>query len=186
MTQNGTIPDFFYTFLMRHKLSPLPTPTWPGRNFVQVTCNTPGAYHVLHIVRRVARRESSPIIKFDRVEIAFSLSLFHWPKPSTDERCLNLGFQCVITGVRVSVNQCTHLQTVYAEIKRMGYTWGQLERLSQDRNAWRALVGGLCSSSVSVSAQDDIVALGKAHTRSAPSLSSLPKVASKQCQYLPG
>ena len=32
-------------------------------------------------------------------------------------------------------------------------------------------------SSVSVSAQDGIVALGKAHTRSAPSLSSLPKVA---------
>ena len=31
--------------------------------------------------------------------------------------------------------------------------------------------------SVSVSAQDGIVALGKAHTRSAPSLSSLPKVA---------
>ena len=29
----------------------------------------------------------------------------------------------------------------------------------------------------SVSAQDGIVALGKAHTRSAPSLSSLPKVA---------
>ena len=33
------------------------------------------------------------------------------------------------------------------------------------------------SVSVSVSAQDGIVALGKAHTRSAPSLSSLPKVA---------
>ena len=31
--------------------------------------------------------------------------------------------------------------------------------------------------SVSVSAQDGILALGKAHTRSAPSLSSLPKVA---------
>ena len=30
--------------------------------------------------------------------------------------------------------------------------------------------------SVSVSAQDGIVAVGKAHTRSAPSLSSLPKV----------
>ena len=30
--------------------------------------------------------------------------------------------------------------------------------------------------SVSVSAQDGIIALGKAHTRSAPSLSSLPKV----------
>ena len=35
----------------------------------------------------------------------------------------------------------------------------------------------LCTVSVSVSAQDGIVALGKAHTRSAPSLSSLPKVA---------
>ena len=32
-------------------------------------------------------------------------------------------------------------------------------------------------SSVSVSAQDDIVALGKAHTRSAQPFSSLPKVA---------
>ena len=38
----------------------------------------------------------------------------------------------------------------------------------------------------SVSAQDGIVALGKAHTRSAPSLSSLPRLPSKQCQYLPG
>ena len=26
------------------------------------------------------------------------------------------------------------------------YTWGQLERFAQDRDAWRALVGGLCSS----------------------------------------
>ena len=34
-----------------------------------------------------------------------------------------------------------------------------------------------CQFPVSVSAQDGIVALGKAHTRSAPSLSSLPKVA---------
>ena len=32
-------------------------------------------------------------------------------------------------------------------------------------------------SSVSASAQDDIVAFGKAHTRSTPSLSSLPKIA---------
>ena len=38
-------------------------------------------------------------------------------------------------------------------------------------------ITGCLSVSVSVSAQDGIVALGKAHTRSAPSLSSLPKVA---------
>ena len=33
-----------------------------------------------------------------------------------------------------------------AETKRSCYNWGQLERLAQDRDAWRALVGGLCSS----------------------------------------
>ena len=40
-----------------------------------------------------------------------------------------------------------------AEIKRMSYTWGQLERLAQDQDVlaqdqdvWRALVGGLCST----------------------------------------
>ena len=30
------------------------------------------------------------------------------------------------------------------DIKRMGRTWGQLERLAQDRAGWRNLVGGLC------------------------------------------
>ena len=38
-------------------------------------------------------------------------------------------------------------------------------------------VSSCCAVSVSVSAQDGIVVLGKAHTRSAPSFSSLPKVA---------
>ena len=38
-------------------------------------------------------------------------------------------------------------------------------------SAWKLV------KTVSVSAQDGTVALGKAHTRSAPSLSSLPKVA---------
>ena len=36
---------------------------------------------------------------------------------------------------------CLHLE---AETKRMGYTWGQLERLAHDGDAWRALGGGLC------------------------------------------
>lgn len=31
-----------------------------------------------------------------------------------------------------------------ADIKQMGKTWGQLERLAQNRDAWRELVGGLC------------------------------------------
>ena len=31
-----------------------------------------------------------------------------------------------------------------ADVKRTGHSWGQLERLAQDRDGWRALVGGLC------------------------------------------
>ena len=31
------------------------------------------------------------------------------------------------------------------ETKRTCYSWGRLERLAQDRDAWRAFVGGLCS-----------------------------------------
>jgi len=29
-------------------------------------------------------------------------------------------------------------------VKRSGHTWGQLEKLAQDRDDWRALVRGLC------------------------------------------
>ncbi|KAJ8384027.1 hypothetical protein AAFF_G00212710 [Aldrovandia affinis] len=31
-----------------------------------------------------------------------------------------------------------------ADVKNMGNSWGQLEKLAQDRNAWRTLVDGLC------------------------------------------
>lgn len=31
-----------------------------------------------------------------------------------------------------------------ADIKKLGHNWGKLERLAQDRDAWRTLVGGLC------------------------------------------
>nr|KAG5695065.1 hypothetical protein BaRGS_032558 [Batillaria attramentaria] len=31
-----------------------------------------------------------------------------------------------------------------ADAKSVGHSWGQLERLAQDREAWRTLVGGLC------------------------------------------
>ena len=30
--------------------------------------------------------------------------------------------------------------------QRLGYTWGWLERLAYDQDAWRALVGGLCTN----------------------------------------
>ena len=43
---------------------------WPGRNRVQITCNTSSAYHVQPAVCHLVRRDSSAI-KFDRVDIAF-------------------------------------------------------------------------------------------------------------------
>ena len=35
----------------------------------------------------------------------------------------------------------TWRHNLVAETKRIGYIWGQLERLAQDQDAWRALVG---------------------------------------------
>ena len=55
----------------------------PGHNGVQITCNTSSAYHVQPAVCHLVQRDSSAI-SFDRVEIAFILALFHWPKPLTD------------------------------------------------------------------------------------------------------
>ena len=40
----------------------------------------------------------------------------------------------------------TWCRDLEAETKRIVYTWGQLERLAKGRDAWRDLVGGLCSS----------------------------------------
>ena len=70
----GIIRDFFTISSLRRELSPTRTLLWPGRNRVQITCNTSGAYHVQHVVCDVVPRDSSAI-KFDRVEIAFILAL---------------------------------------------------------------------------------------------------------------
>ena len=42
-------------------------------------------------------------------------------------------------------------------LKQRGWdeTWGQLERLAQDRDAWRDLVGGLCSCRGQTARDDD-------------------------------
>ena len=65
---------FFTIPSLRHKPSPTRKLKWPGRNRVQIKCNTQSTYHVQHVVCHVVRRDSSPI-KFDRVEIAFILAL---------------------------------------------------------------------------------------------------------------
>ena len=41
--------------------------------------------------------------------------------------------------------QNTWRQDLEADTKKMGYTWGQLVRVAQDRDTWKTLVDGLCS-----------------------------------------
>ena len=60
----GAIREFLTS--LRRELSPTRTLKWSGRNRVQITCNTSGAYHVQHVVCHVVRRDSSAI-KIDRV-----------------------------------------------------------------------------------------------------------------------
>ena len=79
---------FFFLFLtiasLHRELSPTRTLKWPGRNRVQITCDTQSAHHVQHVVCRLVRRDSSAI-KIGRVSVAFILALFNWLKRLTDE-----------------------------------------------------------------------------------------------------
>ena len=56
----------FYNLSLCLELSPTPRLKWPGRNRVQIICNTSCAYHIQHVVCHVVRMDSSAI-KFDRV-----------------------------------------------------------------------------------------------------------------------
>ena len=57
---------FFIISLLCSEPSPTRTLKWPGRNFVQITCNTSSAYHMQHVACHIVRRDSSAI-KFERV-----------------------------------------------------------------------------------------------------------------------
>ena len=43
---------FFTVSSLRSELSPIHTLKWPGRNRVQIVCNTLSAHHMLHVVLR--------------------------------------------------------------------------------------------------------------------------------------
>ena len=49
----GAIRDFFTISSLRREPSSTCTLKWPGRNRVQITCNTSSAYHMQHVVLRV-------------------------------------------------------------------------------------------------------------------------------------
>ena len=71
-------------FSLRCKLSPTCTLKWQGRSYVLITCNTLGAHHMQHVMSHMVRKDRSTI-NFDRVEIAFILTLFYWLTPLTNE-----------------------------------------------------------------------------------------------------
>ena len=48
----GAIRDFLTISSLRREPSPTRTLKWPGRNRVQITCNTSCAYHAQHVVTR--------------------------------------------------------------------------------------------------------------------------------------
>ena len=48
----GANRDFFFTIpSLRREPSPTRTLKWPGRNLVQISCNTSSAFHVQHALR---------------------------------------------------------------------------------------------------------------------------------------
>ena len=49
----GAIRDFFFFTISSLRREPSPTRTlkWPGRDLVQITCNTSSAYHVQLLLR---------------------------------------------------------------------------------------------------------------------------------------
>ena len=67
ITLKGANRDFYILLTAPRTVSDT-TLKWPGRNRVQITCNTSGAHHVQHVVCYVVRRDS-PAIKFDKVKI---------------------------------------------------------------------------------------------------------------------
>ena len=73
ITFKGTNRDFpppppFPSSSLRHELFPARALTWPGRNHVQITCNTSSGYHVRHVVLRASWHEgTSKAVQFDKV-----------------------------------------------------------------------------------------------------------------------
>ena len=75
--------EIFTIFSLCHELSPTCMLKSPGRNPVQITCNTSSTYHIQHVLCHMVWRNSWAI-SFDWVKITFILALFYWLKPFTD------------------------------------------------------------------------------------------------------
>ena len=44
-----------------HELSPIHALKWPGRNRLDITCNTSSTHHVQHVMNHVVQRDNSAV-----------------------------------------------------------------------------------------------------------------------------
>ena len=74
---------------LRRKLSPTRTLKWPGRNRVQITCNTSSAYHAKHVVLRATWYEgTAPAISLAELKShLFSSLLLAEPLATSFRKC---------------------------------------------------------------------------------------------------
>ena len=78
---------------LRRELSPTRTLKWPGRNHVQITCNTSSAYHVQHVVLRATwYKGTAQLLSLTEFKLhLFELYLIGWTiKPMKDGMGLGL------------------------------------------------------------------------------------------------
>ena len=75
-------------------------------------------------------------LETDWTQRSKSDDLYHIPNPNVEP-----------TGTEKARPPKKHLAPQSGgQAKRLGYTGGQLEKMAQDRDAWTAFVGGLCST----------------------------------------
>ena len=70
---------FFTISSLRRKQSPTHTLKWPGRNRVQITCNTSSAYHLQHVVLRTTWHKETAQLSLTECKLhLFELYLIGW------------------------------------------------------------------------------------------------------------
>ena len=85
----GTIEIFFTISSLHRKLSPTRMLKWPGRNCVQIMCNTSGAHHMQHVMCPVVWRDSSAVV-FDRLLNGIYFSFISVAETSYQRRIIEI------------------------------------------------------------------------------------------------
>ena len=87
---------------LHSQLSPTHTLRWPGRNCVQITCNTSSAYNVQHAVYLVGTAQSLSLTEL-KSHLFFSF-IFHALNPSLFSHMHSVSKACLCTATLTSCN----------------------------------------------------------------------------------